>query len=65
MKRLSPAEVQLEMVALEKAQNGRACWKAGTACGTCAVGKRYAWDMARPEEMELRGIQLGKCSSKA
>lgn len=33
--------------------------------GTCAMGKRYAWDMASPEEMELRGIQLGKCSSKA
>lgn len=33
--------------------------------GTCVMGKRYAWDMARPEEMELRGIQVGKCSSKA
>lgn len=33
--------------------------------GTYVMGKRYAWGMARPEEMELRGIQVGKCSSKA
>lgn len=28
--------------------------------GACAMGKRQAWDMARPEEMELKMVQPGR-----